>query len=207
MNIRELVLPWLDLPEAIRQGQAAAQQHADRSAIDQADYGKETEVLLDEARRIIDDEDSRRSGADTRAATYLALVGVLAPILAALAPAATEPGKDIARSMVSFVLFAAAGGYLFGCGYWSFRALEVTRMGRVDFGDIIKASKEAAPSAYLIRSALKCLLFSRAHVNGKITCIKMAHAYGFRALVVSVVAMMIRLGWEPISIVLEKMHP
>jgi hypothetical protein len=204
MNLREWVLPWLDLPEAIREGQAAAQQQADRSAIDGSEYAKETDVLLDETRRLLDGEDARRSGADTRATTYLALVGVLAPILAALAPAATDPGKDLARSVVSVILFAAAGGYLFGCGFWSFKALEVTRMGRIDFGDIIKAANAAAPSAYLIRTALKCVLFSRPHVNAKISCIKMAHAYGFRALIVSVAAMMLRLGWEPILKLLEK---
>lgn len=197
MSIREVILPWLDVPEMIRAAQVANQLQADRAAIIAAQFPNQALVLLDEARRIADSEDARRNGADARATTYLALVGVLAPILAALAPAATDPSKDFPRAIVSLVLFAAAGVYLFGCGLWSFKALKVAPMGRVGHANIIEASQEAEPDAYLIRIILRCVLFSHAQVNAKVTCIKMAHAYGFRALVVSVAAMMIRLGWEP----------
>jgi hypothetical protein len=199
MNLQEFLWPRLEQPPATLAAQEAEQRKADLEAITSASLAAaHIDTLIEEARRLTDAEAARRTGADARATTYLAVVGVLAPILAALAPAAITTGGGVARPLVTFVLFLAAGGYLIGCGIWSFRVLKVSTAARLDAVDLVRLWKDGDPRDELAKQLLYCVRWSRRDVNYKVSCIKMAHEFAVRALATFVLTMGIRAAWDPV---------
>lgn len=207
MNLRELVWPLLDEPAPTRAAQEAEQRHADFDTIMDARLKPEhIEILIEEARRLTDAETARRTTADTRATTYLAVMGVLAPILATLAPGGVGVKTSIVHSAITLVLFTAAGLYLLRFGIWSFRAVQVSTGARVDAVDLIKIWEDKDPRVKLAKRLLFCVRWSRRAVNYKVSCIKMAHEYGVRALIVFVLALIFRSAWDPILGLLKAVH-
>jgi hypothetical protein len=207
VNLRELVWPLLDEPAPTRAAQEAEQRHADFDVIKDAPLKPEhIEILIEEARRLTDAEAARRTSADTRATTYLAVMGVLAPILATLAPSAVGSKTSAVHSVVTLVLFAAAGLYLLRFGVWSFRVVQVSTGARVDAVDLIKVWEDKDPRIKLAKRLLFCVRWSRRAVNYKVSCIKMAHEYGLRALCVFVLAVIVRSAWDPVLELLRVIH-
>jgi hypothetical protein len=199
MNVQEFIWPRLEKDPPTQAAQDAEQRKLDLEAIMAADLGAEhIDTLIEEARRLTDAEAARRTGADTRATTYLAIVGVLAPILAALAPAAITTGGGVVRPLVTLVLFLAAGAYLIGCGIWSFRVLRVSTGARLDAVDYIRLWARQDPRDDLARKLLYCVRWSRGDVNYKVSCIKMAHEFAIRALATFVLTMGVRAAWDPV---------
>lgn len=198
-EIREVIWPRLDEDDPTLAGQRAEQRKADldeiKSAVLKAEH---LDVLITEAHRVADDENARRTGADTRATTYLAILGVLAPVLVALTPTALAAGSGIARPIVTLVLFVAMSAYILWFGLWSFRVLTVAAMARLDPKNLIDLWTEQDPRTSLIKELLYCVRWNREPVNRKITCLKMAHEFGVRALVAFVFATLVRVGWDPV---------
>jgi len=204
VNLREWVWPQLEMPPDIRTAQVGASIRGDRGTIDAAVFDvANIDVLIEEARRLNDAENARRSGADTRASTYLAIVGVLAPVLFSLAPVAATTDGGWQQTTLSLVLLIAAGAYLMQCGIWCFRVLRVSRFARVDAMDLVQYGAETDPRPLLIRQLLNCVCYNRAGVNEKVTGIKMAHEFGLRALVTFVLAIMVRAAWNPIVVAVD----
>ena len=198
MNLSEVFWPRLEEPPATRTAQEAEQRQADLDTIKAAALDPaHIQILIEEARRLTDTETARRTGADTRATGYLAVVGVLAPILATLAPSAIGKNTTVVHGVVTLTLFAAADAYLLGCGFWSFRALKVSMGARVDAVDLIKVWEETDPRIELARRLLFCVRWGRQAANDKVSCIKMAHEFGVRALIVFVLALGVRSSWDP----------
>ena len=199
MNLRELVWPKLERPPPVMAGQDAAKHQAELQAIKTATLGKEhIAVLIEEARRLMDAENARRAGADARATTYLAIVGVLIPLVAALAPTVVNNRTGDLRTFVSLGLLLMVGAYLLRCGIWAFEVLKVSTAARVDAIDLIELWRDDDPRVELAKRLLYCVRWGRGEVNDKITGIKMAHAYGVRALAMFVFAMLLRAAWDPV---------
>lgn len=201
--IGDWIWPRLEALPAAEVGQEAEKRKLDLATIREADLADDLDVLIEEARRLTDAEAERRKSAETRATTYLAIVGVLAPILAAVAPTAVATGTGAGRSIVSLIFFLAAGAYLLGCGGWAFRALRVTAGARLDAVDLIGIWTKASPEAALARGLLACVRYNRAPTNDKVSAINMAHLFGVRAFVVFIAAMVVRSAWDPVASLLK----
>ncbi len=200
MNVREFFWPVLAEPLAIEDAQRLEFEKAEVASIKAAILQDEhIDVLIDEARRLEDAETARRNGADARATTYLAIVGVLAPILAALTPIAIAKDVGLWRSLFTLVPFAVASAYLLWCSVWCFRALKVSSSARLDAIDLARIWANAKERSELAKGLLVCVRLNRRGVNAKVTCIKMAHEFGVRALMTLVLAILIRSSWAPVA--------
>ena len=181
---------------------AASAQHcqalkSDLETIDRAKPTGKQDVLVAEARRLFDAEAERRKTAETRASTYLAAAGVLAPILAAMAPAAPDPKKAVALPLVSLVIFVCATSYLVAGAYWAFKALRVARSSTLGSVDLVRIWEVKSPEAELARSLLKCIRLNYVETNEKVTAVKMSREFAIRALAAFALAILVRSAWTP----------
>lgn len=197
MDMLEIVWPRLKPADDVQAATDAAQKNLDLDRIAAARPTKDIDVLIEEARRLGDAETERGKSAETKATTYLAVVGVLAPLLATLAPTALSAVVGPMRAGVTLVLFVLAGAYLLGCAHWAFKTMRVSVSARLDAVNLLDVWAEASPKPALARGLLKCVRLNRDMTNEKVSCIKMAHAFGLRAFVVFVSTVIILSAWVP----------
>ncbi|WP_158918708.1 hypothetical protein [Caulobacter sp. S45] len=206
MSRWDWIWPVLERPDdehLVREGQRLQQ---DLDSVRSAKFDDDIDVLLAEARRLFDAEGERRKGADTRATGYLTVVGVLITLLAAVAPVALGPTKDISKTLVTLALFAAAASYLFGGAIWAFRTLRVAISHRLDVNDLIEIWATPARKTDLVKGILACVRYERRVVNEKISFIKMTHAFGLRAVAVFLIAIVVRTAWDPVAVLWKLAH-
>ncbi len=199
MSQWDWIWPIYERPNDVDQAQEAQSLRADLEAVKAAKLDKDVEVLLDEARRLFDAESERRKGADARATSYLTVLGVLIPLLAAVAPSALGPTNDVAKTLVTLVLFAAAAGYLFGGAVWAFLTLRISVSYRMDAIDLVNIWATPARKTDLVKGLLSCVRYERRGVNEKVSFIKMAHAFGLRAMAIFLAAIVVHTAWDPVA--------
>jgi hypothetical protein len=194
MNVREFFWPIL---EAGGEAEDAERLRIDLNRIETDPIEGDLDTLIEEARLLAVSELERRRAVEARANTYLAIAGVLMPVLAAVTPATLGRDGDLFRTSVTLVLFIAAGAYLFQSGRWAFQCLEVGIASRLDAVDLL--SRWAGPDrkVALIRGKFTCVRRDRARINFKVTCVKMAHTFAVRAFAVFLIAIGCRYAWEP----------
>lgn len=134
MNVRELFWPILEVDD---EAEDAERLRIDLNRIETDPLEDDLDPLIEEARLLAASELERRRATEARANTYLAIAGVLTPVLAAVTPATLGREGDLVRTFVTLTLFIAAGTYLFQSGRWAFRCLEVGVASRLDAVDLL----------------------------------------------------------------------
>lgn len=203
MRFIDLIWPMLEQPTDAEKRRDGDRRQQDLESIGAATIDQDEDTLIEEARRLADLENERRKTAETKAAIYLAFVGVLAPILATIAPEALAPNKGWIRLIVTLILFLLAGAYLLQCGAWAFQAIKVQASAHPDAVELVGMWSGSNRKSALARDLLKCVRLNRTGVNLKVTAIKMAHEFATRALLMFVVALLVRSGWTPVGLVLS----
>ena len=201
MSGRGLFWPRLYEPLPTLAGQQAEAEKAAVASIHAAPMPPAAHInaLIAEAHRLEDGEEARRTGADTRATGYLAVFGVLTQVLASTAlPPLCHP-VDVPKTLCALVFLAVETAYLLAFAYWAFRALQIHTFARVDAGDLLALWTNDDPRPELAKDLLYCVRLNRAPINAKLTCIRMAHAFGIRALFVFVAGALVRVGWDPVT--------
>lgn len=163
-------------------------------AVEEADWSMSSDVALEEARRILDAESERRSGADNKAGIYLAAVTALIPVLTSLLP--NLWGKDlhfVLRSL-SLLTFAVSVAYLVGAGWWAFKTINVAMAYTTSPYDIAVSWKTDSPEQGLAKRLAKAVIANYDKVNEKVSFLKMTHAYLLRSFFSFVALLVIQAG-------------
>lgn len=156
---------------------------------------------LDAARRIADEEDRRKSGAENRATTFIAGVAALIPLMTwavgnATSTSMCSPGWGCSLWTVAFALAVI---YFITAAYWSLQTLAVANYYVIGVEDIVEIrEKRKDISRELIRQTLMLAFRNRQTINRKLTFIQIAQRRFFNGLVVLGILLMfdpfIRLG-------------
>lgn len=141
-------------------------------------------LLLDEARRLNDDESTTRSSVEARGGIYLATIGALIPIVIFVADALTGDSVPLPVSIAKIVLSLIAIAYLVGALRWSFKALSVGTYHRVGVRDVPTIAATADPALSLTKELLEAHRRNRPAINAKVTAIKMAELFMWRSIMV-----------------------
>lgn len=141
-------------------------------------------VMLDEARRLTEEEEGTRSSLETRGGVYLATIGTLIPIVIFVADALTGDDAPLPFDAAKVILSLFAIAYLLGALRWSFKALAVGTYHRVGVRDVPVIAADADPGLSLTRQLLEALRRNRPVVNGKVTDIKLAEMFMRRSIIV-----------------------
>ncbi|HEV2567959.1 hypothetical protein [Sphingomonas sp.] len=194
--VREWFLPTLTEPDAAAVRTAAAMEERDLRAIDDADWARQVDVALAEARRLGEAETDRRKTADTRAAAYLAVGAAFVPLVVNIQNAIWQVKAGGAPKLLSQALLAIAVLYVAGAGLWAFRTLRVSITYRVDVGDLTRSwSGRKDPRPALVRQILRASRRNRDGVNEKVTGIRMAHAFLLRSFMTFALLLLVNAGW------------
>lgn len=196
IDLIELVWPRLQGERTPEEKKAS--RSADYAIVDVASWGVQTEIALEEARRLQDAEMDRRKTAEGKAATYLSLVGVLIPLLASWSAAAWNDEVALGQRVSGVVLLLLTVAYLLAAGHWAFQALSIQAAARVDALDLARVwAGSRKPSVALIRKILRCVRHDRDIVNRKMSAILMTQAFLRQAAVTITALVLVQVMWKP----------
>lgn len=153
-------------------------------------------IYLEAARRISDEEDRRKSGAETRATTFIAAVATLIPLMT-WALGNTEPvcskGWGCFYWTVAFILAVV---YFVTAAYWALQSLAVANYHVIGVEDIVQF-REAGKNIVkeLIQQTLLQVRRNRDTINQKLAYIKVAQQRFFNGLAILGLLLM----FDPIS--------
>ena len=143
--------------------------------------------ILDAALRIADEEDRRKSGAESRATTFIAAVAALIPLMTWSISNATPlttctPGWGCFAWTGTFGLAVA---YFITAAYWALKTLAVANYHVIGVEDLVHAKERRQNiQKTLIQQTLLQARRNRDTINQKLTYIKVAQRRFFNGLVV-----------------------
>lgn len=194
-DFRELIFPMLNPLTPQQELERDQRLNADRLSIKQLDFSADAPTALEEARRVSDAEAERRTSADQKATTYLAVVAALVPLILTVATAIWDKKAGNAPTWMNMGLLAVAVVYVSWAGIWAFRVLEVSASNRLGTSDFKSAYSKRVPAAQIARTLLMCARLNHEPVNRKINGIKMAHAFLLRAFLAFALILLFNILW------------
>lgn len=201
---RELFWPTL-APPTPEQVVANDQMRAGwKASVNNGNWDLQSEIALEEARRMYDAEQERRRGADTKAGVYLAAVTALIPVLVSLLPTLWSDKTSKALGALSLAVFALAVAYVLRAGYSAFCVLRVSNAHTVGAGDISRCWSTHQPAASLAKSIAIKVIENYPGNNAKVSHIKLAHDYLLRAFFVFTVLLAVQALWPCAAWVIEE---
>ncbi|MEO9461893.1 MAG: hypothetical protein ABJ242_04070 [Marinomonas sp.] len=153
----------------------------DLESIENEGWEEDRDATLEEARRVVDAEMQRRKGAETKAATYLAVVSALVPVAYTAQGTILKGSGSIGLDVLNVVLLSLGVCYIVAAGVWAFRTLKVSVSARVDIPQLLSASRKEQTKRAILQANLVASRNNWAGVNRKVTNIKMAHEFLLRA--------------------------
>lgn len=147
----------------------------------------EAPLLLEAARRITEEEDKRKAGAEARATTYIAAVAALIPLMTwaigNAAPSSTcSPGGGCFAWTAIFVLAVI---YFLTAAHWALKTLSVANYHVIGVEDLVQINEQRKNlHKILIQQTLLQGRRNRDTINLKLTFIKVAQRRFFNGLVV-----------------------
>ncbi|MCP1463359.1 MULTISPECIES: hypothetical protein [unclassified Pseudomonas] len=174
------------------------------ASVQAGDWSTDSDVVLDESRRLFDAEVDRRKGADAKAGIYLAAITALIPVLVSLLPALWSDKSSKWLGCIGLVLFGLAVAFLLRAGAWAFRTLKVAGFAQLGPGELANTWKESSPKAGLAKQLARAVLHNYSLVNEKVTGIKMTHEYLLRAFLTFTILLVLQVMWPFGAWVVEK---
>ena len=173
----------------------------DLGEISQADPGHHLDTALDEARRLYDQEQQRRSSADNKGGLYLGVATAFLASIITLSPLAIGIiGKsssllNVALSSLMVVTMAMSALVTFRCILWSKDALKVTSYHTLNWKDLIHSVDEKI-QLNLFHETLRCLCHNDVSTNKKVTSGKMAEGLLQSAWFWLILSLLVRLCYH-----------
>lgn len=175
-----------------------------KASVNEGNWDLQSEIALEEARRMYDAEQDRRKGADTKAGVYLAAVTALIPVLVSLLPTLWSDKTSKALGALSLAVFALAVVYVLRAGYSAFCVLRVSNAHTVGAGDISRSWSTQQPAASLAKTIALKVIENYPGNNAKVDHIKLAHDYLLRAFFVFTVLLAVQALWPCAAWVIEE---
>ena len=147
----------------------------------------EASLYLEAARRITDEEDKRKAGAEARATTYLAAVAALIPLMT-WAIGNAGPSLTCSPGWGCFAwtgIFILAVIYFITAAHWALKTLAVANYHVIGVEDIVQVKEQKKNlQKILIQQSLLQGRRNRDTINLKLTFIKVAQRRFFNGLVI-----------------------
>jgi len=173
----------------------------DLDSISATDPGDFVDAALGEARRLYDQEQNRRSSADSKGGLYLAVATAFLASLITLSPLAidiigkSESGLYSALSWLMVITMSISAIIAFRCILWAKRALKVTAFQTMNWRDLLNVGDEKVELT-LFRNTLECLRHNYVATNEKVTNVKMAEALLKSAWFWLILSLLVRLFYH-----------
>jgi hypothetical protein len=195
-RLLELIWPMLEAWEPHELSEIREGNIDDIAAIRDTAWSQCPELALEEARRLASAEDERRRTAEAKATTCLLFAGALVPVLTYFEAAVWEGKVGTAPQWLSLPMLAVAVLYLIGACVWAFKTIGVATFHQIDVTELLRIWREEKLLPKLITEIFVVTRRNRDHINSKVSYVKLAHAFIFRAFVVFGVIVVLEAGWQ-----------
>ena len=165
------------------------------SSVQASNWSKDSEVVLEESRRLFDAEVDRRKGADAKAGIYLAAITALIPVFVSLLPTLWSDKSSKWLGCLGLFIFVWAVAYLLRAGAWAFRTLQVAGFAQLGPGELVKSWNKKTPKAALAKQLSSAVLYNYPLVNRKVSGIKMTHEYLLWAFLSFTILLVLQVMW------------
>ncbi|WP_407309416.1 hypothetical protein [Pseudomonas sp. nanlin1] len=201
---REIFWPTLVPPTAAQIAANDQMRDGWKASVRNGNWDAQSEVALEEARRMYDAEQERRKGADTKAGVYLAAVTALIPVLVSLLPSLWSEKASKVLGALSLTVFAIAVIYVLRAGYSAFCVLRVSAANTVGATDISQTWDTSQPVASLAKNIAIKVIDNYPGNNAKVSHIKLAHGYLLRSFFVFALLLAVQALWPSAAWVVEE---
>lgn len=151
---------------------------------------KNATALLETARLVLAEEDGRKTGAEARAAAFLAAVAALIPLMTwavGTASPVCSPGLGCGAWSAVFIL---AVFYLMAAGFWSLRTFAVDTYHCLGVEEVCRFAYAADFELAVAKETLRNARLNRNTINRKLVFIKCAQRCFYQALFLLAVLLM-----------------
>lgn len=204
--LTDYVWPTLAPMTAAERQSTATELTRELAAIEACSFGTSGGSVLEAAKKLAEDEEARRLGAEARASTYLLVIAALIPLLTYLEGTVWGQTFGQAPRWLSLTVLGVAILYLLGAGRWAFWTLGVVAYDRIDANDLVAIGGQAQ-TAFEEALAKKILVVTRRNrdaVNKKVTGIKMCHLFLRHAVCWFGLLLLLQIGWYLSCLVVSK---
>ena len=209
-SVFEFFWPRLLKPTTLQLEDQASQQGHDLQLIKDAKWDTHTEIALECARALNEQETERKRSSESKASIYLAVIAAIFPVLVSLPKdlyGDELPGMSAGWQTVLLGLFVLGVMYLVRSGIWAFRTLAVSTHNRIDATDIVHLWEESNANNALIRDLLITTRMNREGVNAKVAYIKMAHAFLLRTFIAFASLLLLAVLRQPMISLMDIVVP
>lgn len=192
-------IDWFWPTLSASKGEADELRKQDLEFIKEFSETQSSDIILDEARRLYDQEQARRAVIDSKAGIYIAIATALIAILLSLAPLLIDVRVPIDYQLTSFLdvltvlTLILSWIALIRCTLWSHQALKVSAFHQLNWKILITSDANIALDLQLIKKLLTCLRCNYDLTNDAATSVKMAHALVTSAWLWLIISMLSRL--------------
>lgn len=200
-KLKDFVWPLLESPNGSELKKLRDSEHNDIKNIQKTDWISESELALEEARRLTTEEDERRRTAESKASNLLIVATALIPLLTYLEAAIWDGKLEMAPRWFTLPILALAVAYLANAGWWALRTVGVGTYHRVYSTDIVRIwRRRKLIRKRLVAETLIAVRRNQETINWKVSASKMTHAFLFRAIVAFSALLLVRITFGLLSI-------
>ncbi len=195
-KIRDFFWPVLTPALPGEERRASNVEKNDLAYIEKTDWDVSAALALEEARRLVADEEDRRKTAESKASNLLLLAAALVPLLTYLETAIWDANFTVVPTWLTLPLLALALAYFSAACVWAFRTVEVGTYHRVYPADLVRIWQDRKSlRRQLVAETLAAVRRNQEPVNDKVSASKMAHAFLLRAVLVFALLLVIRISF------------
>jgi len=197
IKIREIFWPKLEKLNAYELEELCHLKQSDIDNIQNTEWDSEIELALEEARRLLTEEDERRKTAESKASNLLLVAVALIPLLIYLETTISDGSPGTSPNWLTMFILAVAVAYLGCAGLWSFRTISVGTYHRVYPTDLVDVwnDKNGVKNLLTVKM-MEAIRRNQEPINQKVSASEMTHAFLLRAIIAFSVLLLVRIGSE-----------
>ena len=195
-KMRDFFWPVPVRPTASEQKENSQDERCEIECIRKANWADESELAIEEARRLSTEEDERRKTAESKASNLLVVATGFIPLLTYLETAILEAKYETAPIWITLPILAVAVAYLCNASWWAFQAVCVGNYRRVYPIDLVEIWQPGGSiRKSFVAETLVAIRKNQETVNDKVTKFTMTHKFLLRALVAFSTLLIVRIAF------------
>tara|TARA_R110001599_G_scaffold353030_1_gene589833 strand:- start:276 stop:986 length:711 start_codon:yes stop_codon:yes gene_type:complete len=205
-RLKNILCPTLEKYDQTTLNELKERESSDIEEINSLDWGLETNLALEEARRLYIEEDERRGSAESKASNLLLVASALIPLITYFENLILGGDKE-PYAWGYILIFIIAMFYFLAASYWAFKVVSVGNYYRVypiDITRLWKNGKEVSES--LVVELLTAVRLNQERINDKLSYFKMAQEYIFRAVIAFSILLLMRVSYSLWGFSIEPIH-
>lgn len=196
-----ILWPTYSKPEPKAEKELLKLEEREIHEIKERDWEIESELAVDEARRLVSEEDQRRKSAEAKASNLLMVTIALIPLITYFETEIWINKSELVTLGLMLPIFVLAISYLAKAAWWAFKTIDTGNYHKVypvDLSKIWKNKKNI--KGQFITEMLVSVRRNQEIVNWKVSASTMTHAFLLRAIIGFSLLLLLRVSFGIVAI-------